>query len=362
VAELSAHSYFQTYRGLFFAALFFALVSQVASGLSSYTFYATLFQIKVSGILLVLTTVSVLALVEIGKYFLFHHVFADMFSLSGKKMAWGLLLVGLALSGLSMYASVVGGGNLGIDHARVTMAEDKFGSEIAQIRKEINEIQHRNTWKGQTWLPTKEKTLLHQKEAELARLKDQKTTTLLDIDQDNEKSKLTYQFGFGAFDLLFFLCLLFQYHYKKRCAVEYLANQTPVSKVANREETTPLPSPTPSQGLEHLQGKSNSAPLYVPNSGQKIGFMFNHVPSKHEIRHTNTEETNYEQTQMKIEKDENRVISQIENVLHEGNRICEYCGKVYVYMHNKQKYCCDNCRKEAWLIQTGKKVKVVRKE
>jgi hypothetical protein len=35
---------------------------------------------------------------------------------------------------------------------------------------------------------------------------------------------------------------------------------------------------------------------------------------------------------------------------------------VYVYMHNKQKYCSDVCRARAFEIRTGKKVKVAQKE
>lgn len=350
VAELSAQSYFQTYRGLFFAAIFFALVSQAASGLSSYSFYENLFHIKVSGLLLIFTAGSVLLLVEIGKYFLFHRVFADWFSLSGKKQTWGLLMVGLLLSGLSMYASVIGGGHLGIDTGRVQLAENKFGSEISQVRKEIGEIQHRNSWKGQTWLPAKEKGLLHQKEAELARLKAQKTTTLLSIDADNAKTQLTYQLGFGVFDLLFFLCLLFQYHYKKRCAVEYLANQP--SRTAN-EGSSPLPQAT--QGLENLQSRNVSA-LYTPSPKSKIGFMFG----------LNSEEYNTKFVKNEIRKEDKEItieVIQSENInLAEGNRICEHCGKVYVYMHNKQRYCCDNCRVQAWQERTGKKVKAVPKE
>jgi len=349
VAELSAQSYFQAYRGLFFAAIFFGLLSQLASGLSSYSFYENLFHIKISGLALVLAAGIVLVLVEIGKYFLFHRSFADLFSLSGGKRSWGLLLVGLLLSALSIYASVVGGGHLGIDTGRVMMAEDKFSTEIAQVRKEITEIQHRNTWKGQTWLPTKEKTLLHQKESELAKLKAQKATTLLGVDADNAETQLTYQIGFAAFDLLFFLCLLFQYHYKKRCAVEYLASHQSTNHAT---PASPLPHPT---GLENLPSRNIASPIYTPDATQKIGFMFG-LNDEYHTKFVNNE-FRKEEKEIKFDSVKTESIK-----LAEGNRICQHCGKVYVYMHNKQRYCSDNCRVQAWQERTGKKVKAVPKE
>lgn len=44
--------------------------------------------------------------------------------------------------------------------------------------------------------------------------------------------------------------------------------------------------------------------------------------------------------------DENRQGTKDEN--RQRNRTCENCGKSYVHKHHKQKYCTDDCRKEAW--------------
>ena len=39
-----------------------------------------------------------------------------------------------------------------------------------------------------------------------------------------------------------------------------------------------------------------------------------------------------------------------------SNRICEYCGKSYVYYVFRQKYCCTRCRIEAYNLRTGKRL------
>lgn len=44
--------------------------------------------------------------------------------------------------------------------------------------------------------------------------------------------------------------------------------------------------------------------------------------------------------------DENRQGTEDEN--RQRNRTCENCGKNYTHKHHKQKYCTDDCRKEAW--------------
>ena len=50
-----------------------------------------------------------------------------------------------------------------------------------------------------------------------------------------------------------------------------------------------------------------------------------------------------------------------ENRITEGNRICENCGIAYRYRHQKQKYCSDQCRIDAWQSRTGKALKKAKK-
>ena len=59
-------------------------------------------------------------------------------------------------------------------------------------------------------------------------------------------------------------------------------------------------------------------------------------------------------------KDENRQRTKDEN--RHRNRTCENCGKSYVHKHHKQKYCTDDCRKEAWKGKTKNESQERRKK
>jgi hypothetical protein len=47
---------------------------------------------------------------------------------------------------------------------------------------------------------------------------------------------------------------------------------------------------------------------------------------------------------------------------NEKQRTCHNCEKQYTYRHHKQKYCCDQCRIEAWEKRTGAKLKKGKKK
>lgn len=45
-----------------------------------------------------------------------------------------------------------------------------------------------------------------------------------------------------------------------------------------------------------------------------------------------------------------------------NERVCINCSSSYTYRHHKQKYCCDECRIEAWEKKTGKELKLKKKK
>lgn len=56
--------------------------------------------------------------------------------------------------------------------------------------------------------------------------------------------------------------------------------------------------------------------------------------------------------------DENRLTKVVDEAPGQmKNRVCEWCKTSYIYAHNKQKYCCEKCRVEAWESRTGAKLK-----
>lgn len=43
-------------------------------------------------------------------------------------------------------------------------------------------------------------------------------------------------------------------------------------------------------------------------------------------------------------------------------KVCEFCGKEYKYRIHNQKFCSSECRKQAWELKTGTKLKYKSKK
>lgn len=321
--QLSAGSYYQRNRLFFLGCVAFASFAQLASMISSYSFILSWISIKLTNeVLAIASCIAFLVLIEAIKYISVHKVFADAFNIESKAINYVAIMIALIVSAFSMFASVKGGGSLGIDTAKVVNTKSEFDNEIAQVREEIKGIKDRNTWKGNTYIAGKDKTLLLSKEAVLASLRGKKDNSLSKIEADNEQSQTAFQYGFMVIELLFFLFTYFQYNYKYRVAVELAAEKVNVTEEVTKSVTqvtnlNPIPSTS-----------GNIAP-----QTKKIGFSFSNNPSDDSVTKFVTNEV---------------------QVLKEGNRICLHCNQVYTYKRHDQKYCTEKCRVEAWQLKTGK--------
>ena len=52
-----------------------------------------------------------------------------------------------------------------------------------------------------------------------------------------------------------------------------------------------------------------------------------------------------------------KVVDPVTIIVNDGKRICGHCKTPYVYRHQKQVYCCDQCRVDAWQLANGREVK-----
>lgn len=329
VKELSQKSFFESYRALFYTALLFSFLAQVASAISSYSFFAALLQVKIlNPYLLVSAVIGILVSVEIIKYTVVNKSFKELFALQPQHNT-ALFIIAFLVSSLSIYASITGGGNLGIDTTQPQLVSSAFDTEIAALRNDITGIQARNTWKGQTYLPTKEKSLLYAKETEIAALKAKKESALQAVTAQNETNKTQFQISFAAFELLFFVCTIFVWYYKRRSSVEFLA-VTPdtigtatvsTHTTADVNSTTPTVATTP------------QTPQPTPTT-RRIGFVFG--------------------TKKSTTAD---VISTATPNVGNGNKVCLHCSKPYTYQIHNQKYCSETCRVAAWEQRNGKRLK-----
>lgn len=330
--ELQPKSYYDNYKQVYRTALLFGFLSQVATAISSFSFFDSLFSAKIENeYLRTFAVLVLLSLIEIMKFVSFNKALQGLFALP-KKPNYALLAFGLILSVCSIYASLVGGRNLGIDTNKVVTVKSEFDTEIATLRTEIADIKKRNTYKGNTYIAGKDKKLLHAKEQEIRELKEKKQAELNQVNESNEIQANTFQIGFGFFDLLFILCSVYVWYFKHCCTVEYLAN----NESQNTQQAPSLQiSETNLQPQNQVpnQNANGSQPLITKNP---IGFEFKNWNKKVDNENRINENRNQE-------PNENRM---------NGNRICLHCNTSFIYNAKKQKYCSDNCRVSAWELKT----------
>lgn len=347
MTTLSQKSYYENNSLLYYTTIFFALISQLATAISSYTFFADLLAIKVTPIILPFAVATLLILIEVLKYVSFNKGLEGVFALP-QRINYALLVFATLLCVVSMYASITGGGNFGIDTQRITSTETKFDAEIATLRTEIAEIHKRNTWKNQTWLPKKEKALLYQKENQLAQAKTDKEKALNTVAQDNEIAATQYKFCFAFFDTLFILCTLYVWYFRKQVAIEAMVEQTTVNSYQGSVSSHQLPvnSNHVAATKQVLKPPHRN---YLRNTPLIFEVQKRGVKKNIDDENRNNENRQEEELMSEIH-DENRINENRLSII--GVRNCLQCQTEFVANHKKQKYCCDDCRKESWENKT----------
>jgi hypothetical protein len=335
VEDLSPKSYYETYFALYQGSKLFALLSQIATALSSYTFFAALLAIKISSDYLPFVVCFVLLLIEVLKYLTLKTALKSFFALPPTKN-YVLLVFAFILSAISIYASIQGSANLAIDSSKIDNETAKYNSDILAVKNEIQGITNRNSWKGKVYLPKKEKELLYQKEAKITALETEKQNALRVMHDTQAKQATQFQFGFAFFDLLFILCSLYGFHFSRCVVLEEKANQLDTSTPVSVKPIAPV-TPVTNQISHDVTSQENE----IPNStrGNPIGFTFSNLNKKVTPK---VETTNVAELTPVVNT------ASVENNLGNGNKVCEHCQKVYTYKIHNQKYCKTACRIAAW--------------
>lgn len=364
VEQLQPKTYYETYKDLYFGAKCFAVLAQIATAISSYSFFANLFAAKITNeYALIFCVCVVLVIIEIMKFITLNKALLGLFSLPAKPN-YVLLSFALILSICSIYASVIGGGNLGIDNEQVNVVKSEFDNEIAILRAEITDIQKRNSYKGNTYIVGKEKKLLHTKETTLQGLQAKKDSELAKVHDLNETNANTFKIGFGLFDILFILCTLYVWSFKKFVAIENLATELIMtSPMDSSQNSKQIDSENKNVGSQDVPNTQQNA---IPNQQGKIGFQydFTHLKNKSaadgqpnlEVK-TENDVTHDVNTNVVNTHDVNTHVVNTSFVLGNGNRICLHCQGIFTYKTNNHKYCNDTCRISNWELRTGRKFK-----
>lgn len=320
VEQLSPRSYYDTRKGMFYFCLVLAFACQAASAVSAYSFFEFALRVKLSGYYLIGCTVALLLLIELAKYYLFNNLFADIFRLSGTKPDFGIITVSLIVSGISVFASVHGGGILATDYGAEKAIEQRFDERKATIKNEIDAIIKRNTWKGSMWLSKEDKKLLKEKEAFLQAEREAEQAAQQQAREKNATNATIYRYGFAAFEVVFIIATLFVWLFRRKVAIESETALPP--RLVAADEVKQQPNP-------YLNGKHKEV--------KPIGFSF---------KWQKTALYNGERLDS-----ERRTV----NVVKEKQ--CEHCAKAFTKKHWNARYCSDACRITAWEKRTGKTFK-----
>lgn len=216
-------SYQQNFAVLFGLSKILMLGFLVGSAVSSHQYFRGLLGYKIpAGDWLLYSTICLQVVYEGVKFGLGSIFLKNWYSLIPMRLPLlGLLFV--VVSGYSMYASIMGGGQLARNSGKIKAITSTHNAEIDQINKEITSINRRHTWKGNTYIAegTPDKKLLLAKEALLATARQNKNTAIAENSATERAHVQTYRWWFAAFELFFVLCLLYSYIYRKRVAWEY---------------------------------------------------------------------------------------------------------------------------------------------
>ncbi len=414
--ELSQKSYYSTYKTLFYVCVGLGFTAQIASIASSYKYVASILLGNIENLVLVgAVAIGILVIIELLKRELLQTVLTSAFAVANRKVLLIPLLLVLIISAVSMYFSIIGGGLLGIntnkviatnqnEFAKVDSTNNLYDSQILAIRNEIKDVANRNTYKGKTYLGKTDKQIVATKEQQINDLLTAKTKDIAlakeialkkenEVIANNETNRIAYEYFFCVFELLFFACLVFQFHYKRTCFLENELQAelegtatNPVTTVANALSNMHQFPPENKATVETLQQTNNE--LLPNDKPQRIGFTFKNLDKKvvpsvkpcvdgavvPNEKSKNVENIDTLQESKELPNPPTHDVDTANVVTHdvdtanvvthdlgEGNKLCLHCGKVYTYKIHNQKFCSTLCRETAWELKTGQKIKKGKK-
>jgi hypothetical protein len=242
--DLRPRSFMESYQVFYYLAIALALLAQIASAYSSYQYVSDLIQLKMKASEGVhYLTLLVLALIEVIKFYLFKITCQKYFGLPREPQVV-LLFLTLTISGLSAYASIVGGGHYGIDGSKVVQTENRYADLIRQKQTEIQNLQNRDDYKQIIWTGRGQTTktlnpaglaLIQKREQELSDLQTQQAQTLQTIQKSNQVNQQRYQWVFGGFEATFLLCSIFVWYYKRTAILDQRVQMLLQNEASNQE-------------------------------------------------------------------------------------------------------------------------------
>ena len=321
--------YFKQYRTLqrvvLGASFLFHVLSAATAAALIYLFIGKLIP---SDLAAGVVTLAALVALEISKRETSGRFFHDVLQFG--KFSPGLLAVVLALAAVSTTCSYFGAERAVLEFTpppTLTSSDSvtaPLRASLAGIDQQINDAR-KTTWKGKTTTRSQRtiERLTKQKETILAEMVRQQQR----IDGKNDATETkhtatteTNATGFAAFtlcsELLLIVCLWYLQFYDYRSFAEYCKKPAGRDQVADTDHTT--------------------AGVSLNGAGRPV--VANLRVNDH-ARAT-------------------KIVDSSTKIVNDTNlRTCEHCGKRYTYRHAKQRFCCDQCRIDAWQKVNGREMK-----
>ena len=392
--------YFSSNRKLYKSSLVLAVICQIITAVSSYSFYDSAESFSLFGIFKPTIIVSLLILLEIGKFILSFYSLKDYFN----KPNYFLIGITSILVGWTMYTSIIGGGEIGIDKTKTIKVSDSFDSnrektlndykkEIETIKAEydvsindlrlaIKTINHRCTdpRTGNTWIApkSKERAIVNQKESELSSLLAKKEKTLNDlrlkrdsnigsidlnksnsinkIELENQSSAIKFRIGFCIFDFMFVICSIFNYYYKYNSVLERDVKNKLEEISAKPQKITPtIIEPKENIIVDNEINYPKEETINVRNFSKQeivsnnIGFVqrfTNKTPIENKKAEVEVKPIEVEvDVQPKKEKEMDKIVY-VE--VPANSRECDHCKKKFAPIVPKNRFCAGHTCKNAW--------------
>ena len=260
--ETTPREFYDSYKVLFWIAIVLAFIMQLASATSAYNYIDQIIAIKIAQIdLRLILVLATLVFVEVIKYHLYSITLQKAFA-RPRAFEPFLILLTLAVSAFSFFASVSGGGEYGVDHKKEKTRSNYYDKKISEVKSQIQEIQNSEAYKVVKWIGNGQTALvlspeglklIQKREAELSEFKQEKAQQLQKINQENSTNRKRYEYAFGTFEIIFILCQLFIWHFKRSSAQD-----REISEQINSSKANPHFNELKNDGLQKVLQNSTT--------------------------------------------------------------------------------------------------------
>ena len=222
-------TYFESYIELYWAMFVLSFVCQIASFVSSLSYFELIVSFKLSSFeLIFLFAVLIGLMIEYLKFKIVSTTFSKWFS-KEREYNYPLLLASILICVASSYFSIVGGGILADNKAKPKSIESNYKNEISALQNDIKSVENSDNYKQVLWIGNgntktvitdEGKKLVLAKQKQIENLQHKESKALNKFETENASNVQNYQLWFASIEILFILFKLFCANFKRNVVLE----------------------------------------------------------------------------------------------------------------------------------------------